>query len=99
MWPRFENIRDSGTNIKLLDILFEQIKCFQVGLEIMLNNNAEYSTLWIDAVVWYQDVKKEYGDYLQDMYEIRGAVFHHKDEAIKFQDILEKKYMWKILQS
>lgn len=98
MWPKFENIKDSVSNIKLLDILFGEVKCIQAGLSIMLNNNAEYDTLWIDSVVWYQDTKQEYGDYLQDMYEIRGAVFHNEDEAIKFQDILEKKYIWKILQ-
>ncbi len=33
------------------------------------------------------------------MYEIRAVVFRDKTEAIKFQDILEKKYIWKVLKA
>ena len=97
-WPTFKNIRDSVSNIKLLDILFGEVKCNQVGLAIMLNSG-EYDTLWINDIAWYQDTRHEYGDYLEHMYEIRGAVFQKESEARKFQDILEKKYVWKILKA
>jgi hypothetical protein len=97
-WPTFRNIRDSVSNIKLLDILFGEIQCYQVGLAIRVRGN-EYDTLWLDAIVWYQDTEKQYGDYLESMYEIQGVVFNEQSEAIKFQDILEKKYIWKILKA
>lgn len=97
-WPTFKNIRDSVSNVKLLDILFGEIKCDQVGLAILLRGN-EHDTLWINSIVWYQDTKQQYGDYLERMYEIRGVVFHSQVEAEKLQDILEKKYVWKILQA
>jgi hypothetical protein len=32
------------------------------------------------------------------MYDIKGVAFNREDEAIKFQDYLEKKYIWKTLQ-
>lgn len=97
-WPTFKNIRDSVSNIKLLDILFGEIKCDQAGLAILLKGN-EHDTLWINSIVWYQDTKQQYGDYLERMYEIRGVVFNKQDQAQKLQDILEKKYIWKVLQA
>jgi hypothetical protein len=30
---------------------------------------------------------------------IKGVVFNSKDEAVKLQDYLEKKYIWKTLQA
>lgn len=97
-WPTFGNIKDSVTNIKLLDILFGELKCDEAGLAILLHGG-DIDLLWISSIVWHQDVKQQYGDYLQDMYEIRGAVFRKEDEAVKFQDILEKKYIWKVLSA
>lgn len=97
-WPTFVNIRDVGTRVKLLDILFREVKCFEVGLAILLQGG-EMDTLWIDFSVWAQDTTQNYSDYLMDMYEIRGVVFRNKNEAEQFQDILEKKYIWKILQA
>ena len=36
-WPTFKNIKDAETGIKLLDILFGQIKCDEVGLQLLLH--------------------------------------------------------------
>jgi hypothetical protein len=33
------------------------------------------------------------------MYDIKGVVFNSESEAIKFQDYLEKQYIWKTLQA
>jgi hypothetical protein len=33
------------------------------------------------------------------MYEIGGVVFTEKEQALQLQDILEKKYIWKVLQA
>jgi len=97
-WPTFKNIKTVDTRLKLLDILFGEIKCFQVGLALLLQGG-RMDTLWIDYIVWAQDTKHDYSEYLMDMYEIRGVVFRNKNEAEQFQDILEKKYVWKILQA
>ena len=97
-WPKFTNIGDVDPRIKLLDILFGEIKCLEVGLALMLHGG-DMDTLWLNYSVWAQDNKHEYGEYLMDMYEVRGVVFRKEEEAIKFQDILEKKYIWKILKA
>lgn len=96
-WPTFKNIKEAGTSTKLLDILFIEVKCFEVGLAILLHRG-DMDTLWISSSAYAQDNKHVYAEYLMDMYEIRGVVFRNKNEAEKFQDILEKKYIWKMLQ-
>ena len=98
-WPTFKNIQDAGTRLKLLDILFGEIKCFEVGLCILVHSKADIDTLWIKHSVWDQNLSNTYSEYLMDMYEIRGVVFLNKHEAEQFQDILEKKYIWKVLQA
>ena len=97
-WPSFTNIKDADDSLKLLDVLFGEVKCFEVGLGLLLRGG-DMDTLWLNYSVWAQDNKHEYGEYLMDMYEIRAVVFRKEDEAIKFQDILEKKYIWKILKA
>lgn len=97
-WPTFKNIKDVDTRIKLLDILFGEVKCFEVGLGLLLQGG-DTDTLWIDFSSWAQNNNHGYFEYLQDMYEIRSVVFCKQSEAEQFQDILEKKYVWKILQA
>ena len=97
-WLTFKNIKEVDTTIKLLDIIFGEMKCYEVGLALLLHGG-EYDTLWLDYKVWANKNNLDYSAYLQDMYEIRGVLFHHQSEAEKFQDILEKKYIWKVLQA
>jgi hypothetical protein len=97
-WPTFKNIRDVDTRIKLLDVLFKEVQCFEVGLGILLQGG-DMDTLWIDFSAWAQNPNHSYSEYLMDMYEIRGVVFRNKNEAEQFQNILEKKYIWKVLKA
>ena len=97
-WPTFKNITDAGTRIKLLDILFGEIKCDEVGLQLLLQGG-EHDTMWIRYSAWASDVNNHFAEYVQDMYEIRGVVFHKETEAVHLQDILEKKYIWKVLKA
>ena len=94
----FNKFNKLSYSLKLLDILFGEIKCFEVGLGLLLHGG-DMDTLWLSYSVWAQDNNHAYGEYLMDMYEIRGVVFRKEEEAIKFQDILEKKYIWKILKA
>jgi hypothetical protein len=96
-WPTFKNITDKVTGKKLLRILFEDIKCYEVGIGVKLNSG-EMDTLWIKSNLFWQDKEGSYTNYLEDMYEIGGVVFLYKNEAEQLQDILEKKYIWKVLQ-
>ena len=97
-WPTFKNITDKVTGKKLLTILFEDIKCHHVGIGIVLNGG-EMDTMWIDSKLYWQDTEGSYTNYLEDMYQIGGVVFIEKDQAVQFQNFLEKKYIWKVLQA
>jgi hypothetical protein len=55
--------------------------------------------MWITWYAWAQDVNGDYATYLEDMYEIKGVAFNSENEALKLQDYLEKKYIWKTLQA
>jgi hypothetical protein len=54
--------------------------------------------MWITWQTWAQDVNGDYATYLEDMYEIKGVAFNSEIEALKLQEYLEKKYIWKTLQ-
>lgn len=97
-WPKWQNIKHFDTKKKLLDVLFHDIDSDEVGIGILLMNN-EVDIMWIRTSTWAQDVNGDYATYLEDMYEIKGVAFNNEDEAIKFQDYLEKKYIWKTLQA
>ncbi len=97
-WPDFNNIKKIDSKLKLLDIVFKEIKCMETGVGVKLNNE-ETEVLWIDLNTWAQDRSGLYSEYLQDMYIICGMVFRKQDDAIKFQEWLEKKYIWKVLQA
>jgi hypothetical protein len=96
-WPKWDNIRQFDTKKKLLDVLFEDIGSDEVGISISIVKD-ELDIMWITLNTWAQDVNGEYASYLEDMYEIKGVAFNNENEAIKLQDYLEKKYIWKTLQ-
>jgi hypothetical protein len=85
--------------LELLSIVFDEVKCKdEFGLMIKLAGS-NYDVLWVKASFFYQDIKKMYTDYIQDVYEITGAVFKHESDADKFKSILEKRYVWHRLQN
>lgn len=96
-WPTFPNMTDADTNLKLLDVVFGQMNCATIGLSILLHGG-DTDILWLDYNLWAQKSKKEYLEYLNDMYDIRGVVFDKQSEAEQFKDILEKRYIWQILK-
>ena len=97
-WPKWGNIKTFDIKKKLLDVLFEDIGSDEVGISISIVKY-ELDIMWITLNTWAQDVNGDYARYLEDMYEIRGVAFNNEDEALKFQDYLEKKYIWKTLQA
>jgi hypothetical protein len=97
-WPKWQNIKHFHTKKKLLDVLFDDIGCEEVGISISIVKY-ELDIMWITLNTWAQDVNGEYASYLEDMYEIKGVAFNSEIEALKLQDYLEKKYIWKTLQA
>ena len=99
-WPKWENIRQFDTKKRLLAVLFADIGSEEVGIAIMAGvlSGGEVDVMWITLHTWAQDVNGDYARYLEDMYDIKGVVFNSEDEALRFQDYLEKKYIWKTLQ-
>ena len=97
-WPKWENIRQFDTKKRLLDVLFDDIGSEEVGISISIVKD-ELDIMWITLHAWAQDVNGDYARYLEDMYEIRGVAFNSEIEALKLQDYLEKKYIWKTLQA
>lgn len=84
---------------ELLSIIFNEVKCRdEVGLLIKLAGS-NYDVLWVTASFFDQDIKKLYSDYVQDVYEISGAVFKQENEADVFKTILEKRYVWEQLKN
>ncbi len=100
-WPDWDNIKRFDTKKRLLAVLFADIGSDEVGIAIMAGvlSGGDIDVMWINELTWAQDVNGEYARYLEDMYDIKGVAFNNEDEAIKFQDYLEKKYIWKTLQA
>ena len=97
-WPKWGNIKTFDIKKKLLDVLFEDIGSDEVGISISIVKY-ELDIMWITLNTWAQDVNGEYARYFEDMYEIKGVAFNSENEALKLQDYLEKKYIWKTLQA
>ena len=100
-WPKWQSIRQFDTKKRLLAVLFADIGSDEVGIAIMAGvlSGGEVDIMWITCYTWAQDINGEYARYLEDMYDIKGVAFNNEDEATKFQDYLEKKYIWKTLQA
>ena len=98
IWDRtkYDDIRRVLEKNLLLDVLFRDAKCIEVGLRIALNGG-EKEIMWIDDNSYWQDTSKQYSEYLQDMYVITGVIFKSESEATFFKDYLEKKVIWKLL--
>ena len=97
-WPDWDNIKRFNTKKLLVDVLFNDMKIKEAGFALDTMDD-EIDIMWVDHRWWMQDSTGEYARYLEDMYVIKGVVFNSKDEAVKLQDYLEKKYIWKTLQA
>ena len=97
-WPEFSEKFNDRMKFNMLECIFKQVQCNEVGLGVAESEYNETSILWISDTVYYQDITDEYCQYLHKYYNIRGAVFRKQHEAQQFKEILEKRYMWQLLQ-
>jgi hypothetical protein len=98
-WSRQGPYQPMIDKLQLLKILFNEIKCYdQVGM-LIHSVGSRYDILWVTASFYYQDTKKLYSNYIQDEYNITGIVFVNEVDADKFIEILNKRYVWHLLQN
>jgi len=97
-WPTFNEEFTESMKFNLLECIFKEVKCSEVGLGVALDEHEATSIMWIRDEVWCSQITEEYSVYLYRNYNIRGAVFHKESEARQFKDILEKRYIWQLLK-
>jgi hypothetical protein len=94
-WPTMADIRHVDYKIKLMKVLFSELKILdEVGFVIRFNQE-ELNVMWVSSSVY--DTKSEIDNYMQDYYEIIGVAFRKVKDAESFKEWLEKKLVWKIL--
>lgn len=74
--------------------MFNQVASNTAGLAIKLNNG-EYEIMWVTSDIWFD--KRNYAEYVRDMYDIIGLAFKTREEAELCADIMNKKLSWSIL--
>ena len=98
VWPSVDDNFTNKMKFNLLDCIFREIKCYEVGLGVT-DNGKDATIMWIKQDIFFSDLTEEYTQYLYKYYHIGGVVFHSLKEAEQFRDILEKRYIWQVLQT
>ncbi len=93
-WPPTTSMIRFVKKTNLFEIMFKQVTSDNAGLAIKLNNG-EYEIMWVNSDIWFD--KRNYAEYVRDMYEIIGLAFKTKEEAELCADIMNKKLSWSIL--
>ena len=97
-WPSFDEKFTERMRFNLLECIFREVKCDEVGLGVAMDERDITSIMWIKNHVWYSQLTEEYSQYLYRNYNICGTVFHSESDARQFKDILEKRYAWQLLK-
>jgi hypothetical protein len=98
VWKNFAEVKYLLKKKSLLSVVFGKTKCNRVGLLIKLVGN-DYDCLWIDDVIYYKDRSDMYGEFLEDMYHIKGVSFTEENKAKDLAEYLEKLYVWQSLKA
>lgn len=93
-WPQTTEMTKYIKKTDLFSIMFRTVRSDHAGLAIKLNNS-EYDIMWVNSDVWFN--KKNYTDYVRDMYEIVGLAFKNEIEADRCAEVMDKELMWRIL--
>lgn len=93
-WPQTPEMTTHIKRLDLFEIMFRTVRSDYAGLAIKLNNN-EYDIMWVNCDVWFN--KKNYTEYVRDMYEIVGLAFENDIEADQCAEVMNKTLMWEIL--
>ena len=93
-WPQTTEMIKHIKKTDLFQIMFRTVRSDHAGLAIKLNNH-EYDIMWVNSDVWFN--KKNYTEYVRDMYEIVGLTFKNETEADRCAEVMNKELMWRIL--
>lgn len=93
-WPPTISMIRFIKKTNLFEVMFNQVNSDHAGLAIKLNNG-EYEIMWVTPDLWFD--KRNYAEYVRDMYDIIGLAFKTKEEAERCVDIMTKKLSWSIL--
>jgi len=93
-WPQTIEMIKHIKKTDLFAVIFRTVRSNYAGLAIKLNNN-EYDIMWVDSSVWFD--RKNYAEYVRDMYEIVGLAFKNEVEADLCADVMNKELMWRML--
>lgn len=94
-WPAMQDIQGNPACYNLFKILFDDIKVDYASLFLTSMDNL----LTVNSEIWYSKAAEQYTDWLMAQYSIVGVLFENKNHAEQLKEILEKRYMWKILKS
>lgn len=94
-WPAFHDIHGNDRCYNLLKILFDDIKVDSAKVFLTSMDNL----MIISADIWYSKSAHQYSEWLMSQYSIIGVLFDTEGQAEKLKEILEKKYMWRLLKS
>jgi len=98
LWPKYGNIREIDPKLRLLDLLFGQLKLYTIGL-VEFNTNSKNPWLtWINEEIWLQDKSGNYNNWVERTFKINGIAFKEMQYAVQFKDILEKAIVWSELK-
>lgn len=93
-WPQTPEMIKHIKSVDLFEVMFRTVRSNYAGLAIK-HNNTEYDIMWVNSSVWFD--KKNYTEYVRDMYEIVGLAFENGTEADTCAEVMNKTLMWEIL--
>lgn len=93
-WPRTLELMHFIKTTDVFQLMFRTVRSNYAGLGIRLNNG-EYDIMWVNSDVWFN--KKNYTEYVRDMYEVICLAFKEESEAIECAETMNKDLMWRIL--
>lgn len=94
LWPKYGNIREIDPKLRLLDVLFDQLNLYTIGLVELNTNSTLPWVTWINQEVWLQDRSGDYCNWVERTFKINGIAFKEMQYAVQFKDILEKSIVW-----
>jgi hypothetical protein len=96
-WPNKAPLTKAVGKQAMLDVLFNDLKCDNVGLGVALVSG-ELEYIWVTSIEYWMDTEQCMGERLMNLYNIGGVKFHFKEEAEQFLEYLNGRLAWYYLK-
>ena len=93
-WPPTNRMVQFIKKIDLFEVMFKTVNSDYAGLILKLDNG-EWDVMWVKSDIWFD--KRNYTEYIRDMYDIVGLAFDTESEAELCTEAMNKKLEWSIL--